>query len=243
MSDLLDLVLEAHGGLDRWRRVRAVRARLDLTGPAFAALGQGTTLVGVGVEVRPHEQRTVFTDFTGLGRRGVYTPDLVTVTEQDGTVVARRAAPRESFPLSDPDPSWDALHALYFAGYGLWNYLTTPYLLTLSGVRTEELEPSEVDGWTVRRLRVTFPPHIATHSAEQIFYFDEDCLLRRIDYAPYVFGGRPGAHHIDALETVSGLVFPTHRHVRTAVDGVIGAEPIITLDLADISVEMENPSE
>jgi hypothetical protein len=33
MSDLLDLVPEAHDGLDRWR--------LDLTGPVFAALGQG----------------------------------------------------------------------------------------------------------------------------------------------------------------------------------------------------------
>jgi hypothetical protein len=243
MADLLDLVLEAHGGLDRWRRVRAVRARLDLTGPTFVALGQGTTLVGVGVEVRVHEQRTVFTDFTGIGRRGVYTPDLVTVTEEDGTVVAQRAAPRESFPVPAADTAWDALPALYFAGYGLWNYLTTPYLLTLSGVRTEELEPSEVDGWALRRLRVTFPPHIATHSAEQVFYFDEDCLLRRIDYVPHVFGNRPGSHHVDALETVSGLVFPTRRHVRTLVDGRVGAEPIITLDLADISVETENPSE
>ncbi|QUQ65716.1 hypothetical protein [Kutzneria sp. CA-103260] len=236
MSDLLDLVLEAHGGLDRWRRVQQVRARLDLTGPTFVALGQGTTLVGVDVEVHVHEQCTVFAGFTGPGRRGVYTPDLVTVTEADGTVLAQRGAPRESYPLGDADAGWDALHALYFAGYGLWNYLTTPYLLTLPGMRTEELEPSEVDGWSLRRLRVTFPPHIATHSTEQVFYFGEDGLLRRIDYAPYVFGGRPGAHHIDAHETVSGLVFPTHRHVRTAVGGRVGAEAIITLDLADISV-------
>lgn len=163
-----------------------------MTGPTFVAAGQEKTLVGVDVAVSVHEQRTVATG--------------------DGAV---RDAPREPFPSR-----WDALHTLYFGGYGLWNYLTTPYLLTLPGVRTEELPG--------RRLRVVFPPRIATHSAEQVFYFDEAGLQRRVDYAPYVLGSRSAAHYTEAHKTVSGLVFPTHRHVLPIVDGRPGRRRVRT---------------
>ena len=33
MTRLLDEVLDAHGGVDRWRAVRAVRAKVSLNGP------------------------------------------------------------------------------------------------------------------------------------------------------------------------------------------------------------------
>lgn len=33
------------------------------------------------------------------------------------------------------------MQANYFMGYALWNYLTTPYLLSHPGVETTELEP------------------------------------------------------------------------------------------------------
>ncbi len=35
MSDLLDLALKAHGGLDRWREVKSLDARVSLTGALF----------------------------------------------------------------------------------------------------------------------------------------------------------------------------------------------------------------
>ncbi len=41
---LVDEVVEAHGGLDRWRQASAVRLRLSSGGPAFATKGQRTTL-------------------------------------------------------------------------------------------------------------------------------------------------------------------------------------------------------
>jgi hypothetical protein len=94
-----------------------------------------------------------------------------------------------------------------------------------------------VDGWLRRRPGVTFPPGITTHSAEQVFYFDENALLRRIDYAPYVTGGAPAAHYVEAHETVSGLVFTTRRHVRRREPGGVGVKRIITLDIADLGVE------
>ena len=59
--------------------------------------------------------------------------------------------------------------------------LTSPFLLKLANVLTEEIEPwheqEQGDVWS--RLKVTFPLEIAIHSAEQVFYFNKKGLLRR----------------------------------------------------------------
>ena len=239
-TGLLDLALEAHGGSEQWSRAKTVRARLHMVGPTWTALGQEKTFAGVDVAVEVHEQRTVFTGFTGPGMRGVYTPDRVAIEDEGGAVLQERHAPRETYPVRGHDARWDPLHALYFGGYGMWNYLTAPYLLTLSGVRTEELEPWQADGERWRRLRVTFPPHIATHSTEQVFHYDESGLLHRLDYAPYVMGSPPAVHRTEAHRTVSGLVFPTHRYVLPVQDGHPGPEPVIIVDFTDITVDFSH---
>lgn len=183
----------------------------------------------MGVTVSVPEQRTVFTDFGEPGRRGIYTPDLVTVEDEYGAVRRERRAPRGSFPVRDADTRWDELHALYFGGYALWNYLLTPYLLTLPGVRSEELGS--------RQLRVSFPPNIATHSRQQTFYFDESGRQRRVDYRPEVLGSQPAAHLTEDHQTVSGLVFPTRRTVFRNPEGRVDPTPIITLTLSQITVD------
>lgn len=236
-TGLLELALDASGGLDRWQRATRVRAWLRMSGPTWTAVGQPTILAGIAVEVDARRQHTVFRDFTGPGRRGVFTPDRVTVEDADGTVLRQRDNPRASYPPRRADTRWDELHALYFAGYAIGNYLTTPYLLTWPGVRTEELTPHQAKGEQWRRLRVSFPPDIAVHCAEQVFYFDESGRQRRVDYAPQVLGDRPAAHITEAHQSVSGLVFPTHRYVLPVQDGQPGPDPTITLDFSDIAVD------
>ena len=39
MDELLPAVLDAHGGLDNWQRVRTLRARFSRGGPFWAARG------------------------------------------------------------------------------------------------------------------------------------------------------------------------------------------------------------
>lgn len=236
-TGLLDLVLDAHGGRQVWRRARTIRAHLHMVGPTWTGLGQEKTFAGIAVAVDVQRQRTEFTDFTGRGLRGVYTPKRVTIEDADGAVLQGRRLPRESFPPRGRETKWDALHALYFAGYGMWNYLTNPYLLTLPGVATEELEPWQAGGHHWRRLHVTFPSYLATHSTQQTFYYDERGLQRRVDYAPYVLGSPPAAHHTESHQRASGLVFPTHRYVLPVVEGKPVAQPSIVLDLHDLAVE------
>ncbi|MGH8639021.1 MAG: hypothetical protein ACREUZ_17950, partial [Burkholderiales bacterium] len=86
--------------------------------------------------------------------------------------------PRDSFADHGLDTPWDRLHLAYFAGYAMWTYLTTPFLFTMDGVSTEELPPWHENGETWRRLKVVFPPDIATHSTVQTFYVGSDGLLR-----------------------------------------------------------------
>jgi hypothetical protein len=51
---------------------------------------------------------------------------------------------------------WDARHRGYFRRYALWTDLTTPFLLTMDGVRVESWqEGSEL--WRVMRAHSGFP--------------------------------------------------------------------------------------
>jgi hypothetical protein len=110
------------------------------------------------------------------------------VDTNDGVAVERRDDPRASFAGYEITTPWDALQVGYFISYACWNYLTAPFLFTYPGVETRELEPWQEDGETWRRLHVTFPRSIATHSTEQVFYYGADFMQRRMDYAVEVNG-------------------------------------------------------
>jgi hypothetical protein len=87
-------------------------------------------------------------------------------------------------------------------------------------VRTEEIEPWEEQGHVWRRLKATFPPEIATHSTEQVFYFDKESLLRRQDYKVDVLEGAPSANYASEHKEFSGLVMTTRRRIyRCRSDG------------------------
>jgi hypothetical protein len=104
---------------------------------------------------------------------------------------------------------WDSVQVAYFTTSALWNYLTEPFLLTRPDFQTAELEPWDENGEVWRRLAVTFPPTIATHNRDQVFYFDERLMQRRMDYAPDVAGGAPIAHYTHDPKAFGGLIFPT----------------------------------
>lgn len=238
MSHLLNRVLEAHGGLQRWQEATTIHAKGSIGGLLWTLRGQEGILSTADMTVDVQRQHLVYKGFTRPELRGVFTPDRVTIETRNGDVVAERTAPREDFASHGPDTPWDELHVLYFAGYAMWNYLTAPYLLTRPGVVVQELEPLQETGEDWRRLRVTFPDDIATHNTEQVFYYNAAGLLRRHDYAPDVLGSPAAAHFTEKHVTESGLVFPTHRYVvPIQEDGTALPEPVlITIDLTDVSV-------
>jgi hypothetical protein len=150
--------------------------------------------------------------------------------------VEERLKPRESFKGHVLDTPWDDLQLAYFAGYAMWTYLNTPFLFAIPGVETEELTPWQENGETWRRLMVTFPVSIATHSARQTFYFDRQGLLKRHDYDVDISGGTPAAHYVSELKDVSGIIVPAkHMVFGRQPEGTTAPTPlVVSIDLSEV---------
>jgi hypothetical protein len=128
-------------------------------------------------------------------------------------MIETRDNPRSAFVGHTPESSWDELHVAYFSGYAMWTYLTQPFLYSYQGFETREIDPWEEEGEIWRRLEVTFPDDIASHTRRQVSYFGPEGLIRRHDYAVDVLGGAAGAHYISGYREFNGIVTPTRRRV------------------------------
>lgn len=236
MTPLAASVIEAHGGLPRWRAFSRVTARLVQGGVLWSLKGKAGVLDEVGVTVALDRQRVSHAPFGPTGLRSTFTPDLVTLAKPDGAIVDELRDPRTSFAGHTLETKWSDLQLAYFAGCAMGTYLTMPFLLAEPGVETEEIEPWSGNGDTWRRLRVHFPPSIATHSSVQTLYVDGDNLLARHDYDVEIAGGTPGAHFIADYVDVSGIKVPTKRRIYPRrPDGQALPEPlVVSIDLSEI---------
>jgi hypothetical protein len=173
----------------------------------------------------------------------VFDHGAVRVETDGGEVVASREHARELFfgrAGLRRNLRWDALDLTYFAGYAWWNYICVPFLFEEPGVAIEEIEPWAADAETWRRLAVTFPAEIHTHSPHQVFYYDADLRLRRHDYTADIVGRWAHAAHMcaDHVEA-DGLVFPTRRWVRPIGprNRALPGPTLVSLRLSGISIE------
>jgi hypothetical protein len=154
------------------------------------------------------------TPFGGVDKRSRYSPNRVVVESRGGKILDERINPRDSFAQHNLDASWDPLHLTYFVGYTQWIYLNAPFMFTLPGVNTEEIEPFQHNNETWRALRVVLPPDIASHSTVQTFYYGDDFLLRRHDYNLDIAGGSNIAHYTYDFRNADGISVPTRRRAH-----------------------------
>ncbi len=236
MSDVLDRVIAAHGGLDRWQALSTVRATIVTGGALWAMKGLVQNPNPRQMTVWLHEQRASVTPFGAPDQRTAFTPERIAIETVDGKVVAERAMPRESFRGHEETTPWNPLHRAYFNGYALWTYLTTPFLLTMTGVEVREVEPWTEGGEVWRRLRARFPVQIATHCELQDFFFGPDFMLRRHDYRVDVAGGFAAAQHVYDYAEVDGVRLPTKRRAfrRGMDDRAIENPLMVSIDLSDV---------
>ena len=169
------------------------------------------------------------------GRTGV----VFSLRIESGLKTAQAASSMSATIHAIPSPAmsetpWDQLHRLYFTSYAMWNYLTTPFLLTQPGFECREIEPHQENGETWRCLQVNFPPDIPTHNKEQTFFFNDQGLLQRLDYVAV----GPVSHYCFDHTTFGGLVFPTLRRVvrRTPSGPVVSAPTAVLIQIADVAV-------
>lgn len=242
MSGLLDDVLTAHGGLERWQGVAAVNVHGSFGG-LLRRRFPGNRMADLVARVQLDEPRTVIEEFPKTGQRAVFDRGDVRIETRGGEVIGARQDARVAFSglgALRRGVRWDALDAAYFVGYALWNYLSTPLLLTREGVTVTEGEPWSEAGERWRRLEVSFPPEIETHSARQTFYVDDDGLIRRHDYVAEVIGSwARAAHYCAGHRSVAGLVLPARRRVRPRGPGgrAFPHPTLVALDIDDVDVE------
>lgn len=236
MNDLLHLMLDAHGGIARWNSLKTIEADITVAGALWTRKGWPNLLNGVQVTADPHTQWTSFYPFITANQRSSCMPDHTVIETLDGKLIKERRNPRSAFDGHTGETQWDDLNFAYFTGYAMWNYLAAPFMFTLPGVETEEIDSWLENGEKWRRLRVSFPDSIATHCPEQIFYANPEGLVCRMDYSAPVTGSGPIAHYLQNHKEFSGIKFATKRRTfRRNPDGTPNPEPIVVaIDIADI---------
>lgn len=238
---LLAEVMEAHGGLERWRAATEITARVRSGGLLLATRAPRGLFSSYAIRVDVAEQRVRF-DPDELPERGGFDRGRVWLEDATGRTIAERADPRPLFSGRSGlrrNLRWDALDTAYFAGYAMWNYLTTPLLLTREEVEVREGEPrSGPGGERWRRLDARFDASLHTHSPEQTFWVGEDSLLRRLDYTAEVVGRwARAAHALGGNREFGGLVLPTRRRVTPrAGDRALPGPTLVWLEIADVEV-------
>jgi hypothetical protein len=236
MTDLAAEVLEAHGGIARWNQFTKVEATIVTGGKLWAIKGQPQDDVPRRMAVALQRQWASVQPFGAPDQKTDFTADRIAIEKLDGRVVAELRSPRDSFAGHELETPWNPLQRAYFNGYALWTYLTTPFLMSLPGVRVDEIAPVEDRGETWRGLRVGFPPHIATHSPVQEFYFDDDLLIRRHDYRVDVAGGFSAVQYVDDIVGADGIMVPTKRRAYRCDQAgrLMPDELMVAIDLSDI---------
>jgi hypothetical protein len=243
MNDLLNFAVAAHGGLERWTRVEAMTLVASVTGDLWQDKSKVGYLESVTLRVEARSERVTM-DFPGQDKRSVFEPNRVTLQRRDGTIVARRDNPEVSFAGQDRLTPWDDLHVAYFSGEAFYTYCNTPFLCTYDGFATEEIRPIHVDGETWRRLKVTFPDTVKSHTKTQIFCFGPDGLLRRHDYIVDVLGGNPGFNYASDYRDVDGIIVPTMRRVFAHEDDHrrVNEPLLVQIAMTDIALAYASPA-
>jgi hypothetical protein len=236
-SELLQKVLQAHGGIQHWSRFATMEATIVTGGQLFGMKGTPQDPTPRRMKVATQREWASVAPYGADDQHTDFTANRIAIEKSDGTVVKERLHPSEHAEGKPIDAPWDALDRAYFNGYALWTYLTTPFHFSMPGFGVKEIDPWREDDQVWPGLRVTYPPNIASHSREQDFYFGPDFLLRRHDYHVEASGGFAAAQYVFNLVTVQGITLPTKRRAYMRDERLLPIHDrlMVSIDLSDIS--------
>src|SRR5258707_10712288 len=87
MAKLAKLAIDAHGGLDTWRRFSTVSVHGINGGMLWAAKGKPTTLADVTITADLHTERVSHWPFGTPDRRSRFEPQRVALEDANGEVI------------------------------------------------------------------------------------------------------------------------------------------------------------
>src|ERR1700734_1261145 len=106
MNELLNQAVKAHGGLERWNKVKSMKVAASITGAIWFVKSKGDALKNVVMTVATKVERLV-TDFSGQDKRSIFEPNLIVMERVDGTLIESRANPEKSFQGQLRETPWD----------------------------------------------------------------------------------------------------------------------------------------
>ncbi len=238
MHELVEFAIEAHGGLARWQALRNIKINASIGGLLFDLKGQSETFKNIDIEVDCERVRTIYKPFGGPGCHGLFEPNNVAIMR--GTeVMQARSDPRAAFEEMTPETPWDYLHALYFGGYAMWNYVAVPFIFASPGFQVSEGEPWQEGGEVWRCLNVAFSENVPTHCPQLKFYFGSDGLLRRMDYHVEIVNVAVlVAHYCFDYADIDGIMIPQRRRALPRDEkGKSSKEPLyVGIDIHSVSI-------
>ncbi|HXX98665.1 MAG TPA: alpha/beta hydrolase [Candidatus Bathyarchaeia archaeon] len=86
MSSLLDRVVDAHGGMERWRKVIRLDVRLSVSGSLFQIKGHPEGLHDVIAHIDPHRPAVTICPFGRPDCRGHFTHDRVWIEDREDRI-------------------------------------------------------------------------------------------------------------------------------------------------------------
>ncbi len=236
---LLEDVLQASGGLDRWRQLKRFTVHLSIGGALFARKCGSAVIKDVVVQGGVHEQALEITGFTAPDRRALYRPDRLALERSDGELINERCATAAEFRRDLKASTWDELQLAFYCGSLVRTYLDVPFVLAEADVMIKELTPLNGGEMSLRPLRVRFPERLAPHAAENTFYFDHESLLRLQEYVAPQEDGLTIAQMFSGHQRYSGILVPTLCQLLTkSDDGAIIPRPsLVDIEIFDAAFE------
>lgn len=138
MHPLVWLSIDAHGGIDGWRRIRQISASFIPSGTLvqYGLAASAQSVARISVDTR--EQMAILEPFLAQGQSVCFQIYIASVDSRDGKVLESLISPRSSFAGTAPGTPWSATQLAYVVGYAAWMYLTVPLSLMRAGVRCVE---------------------------------------------------------------------------------------------------------
>ncbi|PIF29741.1 hypothetical protein CLU81_0125 [Flavobacterium sp. 9] len=237
-NDLLEFAIKGHGGQVNFNKFETVSARLICDGVLWSMVGHPGSVDDIYVTSNTNKQFTSHSPFLNEDWHTAFTAKHVAILNSKDEVLEEISNPRDSFAGYTTETPWSRLQLAYFTGYAMWTYFNAPFNFVNEGYKVKELELWEENGETFRRLQVTFPEDVATHSPVQTFYIDKEGLIKRHDYNVDIAGGATAAHYLSHYIDVQGIKIATKRNVyiRQEDNTPLFPEPLlVSIDLREIS--------
>lgn len=212
-NQLLENVIRAHGGINRWQQVESIQLSLNIFGPILITKFKSPWLSNIAACIYTEKPYVSFHNFPEEGMTSIFDAYNVYIYDDNDQITSEKDFSLKANQQSKPRLQWDHLDLVYFLGQAVWNYSCSPFMLKNDKIECNQgKQLIDADGSRLDALNVTFPSSIPSQSKQQVFYFSDEGLLRRNDYIGKAFSPVSiGSNYYHQYETVEGFSFPTRR--------------------------------